>query len=286
MMTETATGKVDGFPLLSANFNAEGRADLVTALPNEYLVEAFVVWQGTGGTMEAIDKITVDYAYPAVAAGDLDGDRRADLVVGFQDLDSRPSIQVFLSRSGRLMPGGFYRGGRSPRSIVIADFNQDGWKDIATANMDAVTVLINKGDGTFRDPWFFAAGTDPWSLVTGDFNRDGKLDLAAGHESGILILLGVGNGEFSRPRDIPLKERPLALAAGDFNADGVDDLAISRHQGGVRVLPGFNDGWFREVWDAGVQGVVQSLSVADLNRDGRADLIVAGNGGVSGWLSR
>ena len=42
--------------------------------------------------------------------------------------------------------------GNSPRSVALADFNQDGKLDIVTANQNSnnVSVLLGNGNGTFR----------------------------------------------------------------------------------------------------------------------------------------
>ncbi|MEY3451167.1 MAG: FG-GAP-like repeat, partial [Bacteroidota bacterium] len=38
----------------------------------------------------------------------------------------------------------------SARSITCTDFNKDGKPDLATANYYGTSILIGKGDGTFR----------------------------------------------------------------------------------------------------------------------------------------
>ncbi|HKZ81825.1 MAG TPA: VCBS repeat-containing protein [Pyrinomonadaceae bacterium] len=68
----------------------------------------------------------------------------------------------------------------APISVVVADFNNDGKSDIATANLNAGNVSLFLGDGTggFSGPTNFSAGNGPSSIAAGDFNGDGISDLA------------------------------------------------------------------------------------------------------------
>lgn len=68
------------------------------------------------------------------------------------------------------------------RGVTVGDFNNDGWIDIALVKYgpEADTVLINKGDGTFRA---VPAGFRRKPSVRGDgatavdYDRDGRLDV-------------------------------------------------------------------------------------------------------------
>ncbi len=62
--------------------------------------------------------------------------------------------------------------------MVVSDFNGDGKPDLATAGGDNdVSVLVNKGDGTFAAHQAYTVG-NPKSVAVGDFDADGKPDLA------------------------------------------------------------------------------------------------------------
>src|SRR5437867_12587580 len=73
-----------------------------------------------------------------------------------------------------------YRTGREPLGVVAADYNGDGYLDLATVNYEdqSVSVLLNNGDGTFAPPLNSPAGLLPEVLVAGDFNGDGNLACA------------------------------------------------------------------------------------------------------------
>jgi hypothetical protein len=70
-------------------------------------------------------------------------------------------------------------GGYRPEQTVTADFNGDGYRDIATRNRlsDDVSILLGLGDGTFRPPIRIPVGHDPTGLGARDYNNDGHPDL-------------------------------------------------------------------------------------------------------------
>ncbi len=67
---------------------------------------------------------------------------------------------------------------------VVADFNTDGFVDIATvtSSANAVLVYLGKAGGAYQKPqlYFHAGSYHNNSIATGDLNNDGRPDLAAG----------------------------------------------------------------------------------------------------------
>ncbi len=117
------------------------------------------------------------------------------------------------------------------RAIVAADFDRNGWPDIAQANTgrNTVTILLNHRDTGLTRAFDVAVGAGPFDLTTGDYNRDGIPDLAVANADGnsISILLGRGDGSFARA-DIPaVAENPRGITTADLNHDGIADLIYS-----------------------------------------------------------
>ena len=82
------------------------------------------------------------------------------------------------SGDGGFATGAVYGVVSDPWAVVVGDFNDDGKPDLAVASYDnAVSVLLNQGDGTFGTEITFAVG-NAVSLAAGDLNGDGLLDLA------------------------------------------------------------------------------------------------------------
>ncbi len=182
--------------------------------------------------------------------------------------------------------------GANSYSVAVADFNGDGFDDLASANGGAnnVSVLLGDGHGGFSSapgsP--FASGTGPLSLAVGDFNGDGAQDLAvAGATSGagVTVLLGDGAGGFVPAVGSPFATGAFAAAqaitVGDFNEDGMADLLVAdRVNGTLLSLLGNGKGGFSVAsgmplaLGLSAQAPV-ALAVADLNSDGLLDVAVA-----------
>ena len=125
--------------------NGDGWPDLITTHDDINLMTT-LLGDGRGG-FTAAPASPFDLgrrAYKLVAA-DVNGDGRADLVVGTEGDDS---VAVLLSneRGGYTHAAGSpYRAGRSPR-VAVGDVNNDGRPDIITANQGSgdLTVLLGK----------------------------------------------------------------------------------------------------------------------------------------------
>jgi hypothetical protein len=182
--------------------------------------------------------------------------------------------------------------GVGPVQLVVADFNGDHIPDLATANSgsNTVSILINKGDGTFHPPLEFATGPGPVGLAAVDWNKDGKMDLVvvnngADAAHSVSILIGNGDGTFQPHHDIPGAPNGNSIAVGDFNHDGNPDIATASNSpvnavyvslgnghGGVsaqKVTTGFG----AVAPDPGANPfLLLKIAWADYNRDGKDDL--------------
>ena len=178
--------------------------------------------------------------------------------------------------------------GNAPGSVEIADFNNDGFADLAvTSETDSsVTILLGNGKGNFKaaDNSPFYAGSIPNDIATADFNSDGNIDLAfANHEKQYLtVLLGNGSGNFIAAPQSPFQTTGIphthGIAVGDFNKDGRPDLATdSWGNDQVEVLYGDNKpgSHFFKVG----KRPYQRLRAADLNNDGMADIVTTNTEG-------
>ncbi len=63
---------------------------------------------------------------------------------------------------------------------MLADFNLDGWLDVATVNTNSnsVTLLLGDGTGRFTNAGDYGVRDQPLSIAAGDLNCDGRPDLA------------------------------------------------------------------------------------------------------------
>jgi hypothetical protein len=177
-----------------------------------------------------------------------------------------------------------YKTGADPICLAVADFNRDGFKDLAELNYrdQNIQIFLNTGRGGFKNTGkLIKPGKIPINLIAGDFNEDGSPDLAVSlryHK--VAILFGNGRGRFKDPVSIPVKGQPTGLVVGDYNHDGNIDVAVALAGSGnvgVEILWGDGKGKFEK--SKVFKGGGQPLTVAnvDANNDGYMDLVTSSN---------
>src|SRR4051794_9216663 len=207
-----------------------------------------------------------------------------------------------LAQSGTAAQERSYRVGKAPFFTAVGDFNNDGNRDLAVANQgpfdpegktgnDTVSILLGRGDGSFRTRVNYAVGNGPTAIAVGDFNRDGRQDLAVtnGFSGDVSVLIGRGNGGFRGARNHPVAPAPYHVEVGDLNEDGRQDLAVASFaQPGVTLLLGRRHGRFGapRTISTGAKGTSSAVAVVDLNHDGHLDLVSTSGSGVSVILGR
>jgi hypothetical protein len=164
-----------------ADFNGDGKQDFASANNtynsyNTLIFSRVSVLLGTGtGSLAALNDFGTGYYPVSVAAGDVNGDGKADLVTANEN-----DLSVLLGTgTGSFGAAQSYTAGSQPKGVAMADFNGDGHIDLITFNGDrgTVSVLLGTGAGAFRPP-VSADGAGPMGAVA-DFNGDGRMDWAS-----------------------------------------------------------------------------------------------------------
>jgi FG-GAP-like repeat/FG-GAP repeat len=273
--------------LVSGNFIGNDDIGLASADVNADGGVALFLGNGAGSFGLPIESFTTSSANPLnigpTAAGDFNGDGKTDLIVISEDSSSINSpLYILLSQGdGTLTASLIYNlaYGFVP-GIAVADFNGDGFLDVAATTLNATLVFLGRGDGTFQAPITYSdPNAYPNSIGVGDFNGDGKIDMVVGHYSSAALYFYAGNGDgtFQAPIVSTVFAAPNTLVAGDFNSDGLTDVA----DGSLNLIYlGNGHGTFQggAPFEA-TYGVDSAYSGArgDLNRDGTPDFVQVGH---------
>ena len=220
-MVEVAELTGDGFPeIVSANENSGNIS----------------VYQNRGdgtGTFESRRDYPVGRSPSAVAAGDLNGDGAAELLVA--NRGSRSFSMLVNNGDGTFQRSTAVPVDGDPWYVSTGDFDSDGDVDVVTANLGRrrVEIFSNRGDGTFEDGRTYDVGGSPYSLRVFDMNVDGVPDILTANQNNdsTSILLNRGDGTFHAGTTYDTGDAPRFCNPGDLDNDGDIDFIAANHDG-------------------------------------------------------
>jgi len=194
---------------------------LVDNIPfTEYCYDPIGSWISLGTTPQAGSTVKISYRY--ISKGDLAASKWVNYQSG-----------VYYNNNGVMntLPGWTVGNTTSQKGIAWADFDLDGYQDLAISGSGVQTVIYKNVNGTLTGPVWTSNTVNPSAqeLITGDVNRDGYPELAVVH-------FGTKRVEIFKNRNGVLDTDPTwlyiagssatSISFGDVNGDGALDLAV------------------------------------------------------------
>ena len=246
----------DPMRIVAADVDGDGRLDLVTldfdihdpqmkGAPPRREGAFLSIFLGNGdGSFhrELRTRLSTEPGEPwALAAGDVDGDGKLDLIVSFRSRSEPAAPGQTVGALVNLGQGRFAAPvtvflGTEPEVVTAADLDGDGRADVVTANgdLDSVSVVLSQADGAhikFGAPTTIRLPGEAHGVAVADLDDDGCPDLAIpdAHDRThqVHVYAGDCRGGFVRAKSFKVAGEAYGVTASDLNGDGQPDLVVT-----------------------------------------------------------
>jgi hypothetical protein len=260
---------------------------------NDDMVHVFL--QDIDGSLKPRVKYPVGARGRSMDIGDVNGDGRADVVVGLYSVNQ---IGVLLQNAtGTLDPMVTYSTPNA-NQVKVGDFNGDGRMDIAGIIFasappgNGLSLFLQTDTGTLAPAVTYNVSLGGSNeLSAGDVDGDGRTDLLMTNCQGlknVCVMLQTPDGVLGTPTGYSLGGSSVSTGGaglGDTNGDGRADIVMS--YGGNRpnsFIARFlqnADGTMAPPVSYPSFDIPTAVVLADMDADGRTDVLVV----HSGWLA-
>ncbi|MEL7061365.1 MAG: VCBS repeat-containing protein [Acidobacteriota bacterium] len=263
----------------TVDINLDGDLDII--VPVDGSLSGFELYSNDGvGTFTLRPPQSTTSWVRAVAAGDLAGDAKPELVLATNGWN-----EIWKRQGASFVDTGIRVGSHSSFDATIEDFDGDGDLDIFIANgyqQGTEDELWLRDGNTFVESSQQFASDYSFAVASGDLDGDGDADLVVGTNGGqpSRVWLNDGSGTFT-DAGIDLGDG-TTLDVGLADIDGDGDLDILMANGGQPDLVHLNDGagGFTDSGQRLGSNSASSMAMADLDGDGDEDLAMGDADGI------